>query len=468
MVSRPLIVAVATPPGQGGVGIVRLSGTQDAIEMVAKSLLGRCPVPRYAWYTGFLDEQGEVLDQGIALYFPAPHSFTGEHVLELQGHGGPAILELILRRCVQCGARLAEPGEFSQRAFLNGKIDLAQAEAIADMISATTAQAARAATRSLTGAFSTAVHDLVRQVIELRTLVEALIDFPDEELDFLTRYPIREPLAGVLVSLQQLLKKVHAGTWLQRGVNVVLLGAPNVGKSSLLNSLAGDDVAIVTPIAGTTRDPIRHVLQIQGIPVRLVDTAGLRSTDDTVERLGIERSWKEAQQADIVVLMQACDDPASAVELEAWSKQLPPEIPRVWVYNKIDTIHERPRREMSTDLSTEIGTEKSSRVYISARTHEGLEHLEAAVLELLQVELNPSEDTFLARSRHLDALRLAHLHLDEAAALWDVHLDCSAPVPLELLAESLREAQNALNSITGVFTADDLLGVIFGSFCIGK
>jgi len=459
-VMRPLIAAIATPPGQGGVGIIRLSGARDAIESIANTLLGRCPEPRYAWYTSFLGEGGEILDQGIALYFSAPHSFTGEHILELQGHGGPAILDLLLRRCVESGARLAEPGEFTQRAFLNGKIDLAQAEAIADTIAATTAQAARAAVRSLTGVFSERVHGLVQRVTELRTLIEALIDFPDEELDFLTRYPIRAPLAQILDDVEHLLKKVHAGTWLQRGVNIVLLGAPNVGKSSLLNSLAGDDIAIVTPIAGTTRDPIRHALQIRGIPVRVVDTAGVRSTEDTVERLGIERSWKEAHQADIVVLMQACDDPSSAEELQAWSNQLLPDIPRVWVYNKIDAIGELPRRATHT--------EGHSCVYISARTQAGLEYFEEAVLELLHVELNPSEDTFMARTRHLDALRLAHMHLNEAAGLWDEHIAYSVPIPLELLAESLREAQNALSSITGEFTADDLLGVIFGQFCIGK
>ncbi len=455
---RPLIAAIATAPGQGGVGIVRLSGDYSGIQTVAHAVLGKLPEPRQACYLPFLDDQHEIIDKGIALYFPAPHSFTGEHILELQGHGGSAVLDLLLQRCMRCGARLAAPGEFTQRAFLNNKIDLAQAEAIADVISATTSQAARAATRSMSGVFSKAVNTIVQELIELRMLIEALIDFPDEELDFLQRYPIREPLSSLHHVVKALIKKAHAGVWLQRGMSIVLLGAPNVGKSSLLNTLIGDEVAIVTPIAGTTRDPVRHSLQIKGIPVHIIDTAGVRKTIDLVEQMGIDRSWKEANRADLIVLMQACDDAASALEIELCLERLPPDIPRLWVHNKVDRVGQLPRCEKDGNNFTHV--------YLSARTAEGLKYFESAVLALLNVELNPSEDTFMARNRHLEALRLAQSYIVDAENVWDTYLNNG--MPLELIAESLREAQHALNSITGEFTADDLLGVIFGQFCIGK
>ncbi|MES2206468.1 MAG: tRNA uridine-5-carboxymethylaminomethyl(34) synthesis GTPase MnmE [Pseudomonadota bacterium] len=455
---RPLIAAIATAPGQGGVGIVRLSGSFAEIQTVAQAVLGKLPEPRQALYHSFLDDQGEVIDKGISLYFPAPHSFTGEHVLELQGHGGSAVLDLTLQRCMQCGARLAAPGEFTHRAFLNNKIDLAQAEAIADVIAATTSQAARAATRSMSGVFSKAVNAIVQELIELRMLVEALIDFPEEELDFLERYPIREPLSSLHSAVAALIKKAHAGVWLQRGMNIVLLGAPNVGKSSLLNSLIGDEVAIVTPIAGTTRDPVRHSLQIKGIPVHVVDTAGVRKTSDIVEQMGIDRSWKEANRADLIVLMQACGDVDSAREIESCLEQLPPDIPQLWVHNKVDVVQQAPRCEKDCNSITHV--------YLSARTAEGLKHFESAVLDVLNVELNPAEDTFMARNRHLEALKLAQSYIVDAENVWDAYLNHG--IPLEIIAESLRAAQQALNSITGEFTADDLLGVIFGQFCIGK
>ena len=478
------IAAIATAPGRGGIGVVRVSG-RDLSSIVA-AVLGRALVPRHATYGPFVAADGSAIDQGIAIHFPAPHSYTGEDVLELQGHGGPVVLQLLLRRVLEAGRdlglRLAEPGEFTQRAFLNDKLDLAQAEAVADLIDASTEQAARSATRSLSGEFSAAVHALVDRLIELRTLVEATLDFPEEEIDFLEAADARGRLGRIRDDLHALLANAQRGALLRDGLNVVLLGEPNVGKSSLLNALAGAEVAIVTEIPGTTRDRIAQAIQIEGVPLNVVDTAGLRETTDQVERLGIARTWAEAAQADVVVhLLDARDpDPAAArgIELELDHRLAEP-VPLVRVYNKIDLAGTAARVERQDSAGTvtkpllaggatnrEFSWQGSapgvSSVWLSAKTGEGIDGLRGLLLELAGWQAS-GESTFIARERHLVALRAAQAHVDAAEA----HARERAR-SLDLLAEELRLAQERLNEITGEFTADDLLGIIFSRFCIGK
>jgi tRNA modification GTPase len=451
--ARETIAAIATPPGRGGVGIVRVSGREASA--IAQGVLGKTPTPRRATFATLRGARGEPLDQGIALYFPAPASFTGEDVLELQGHGSPAAQRLVLARCVELGARLAAPGEFTHRAFLNGKLDLAQAESVADLIDAATSAAARAAARSLTGEFSREVHALVDAVTELRMLTEATLDFPEEDIEFVRAADAAGRLARVRERLSGILARAATGARLTAGLVVVLVGRPNVGKSSLLNRLVREEAAIVTPVPGTTRDTVERQVEVGGIPVTVIDTAGLRSTDDAVERIGIERTWAAVLRADLAIVLvdarAAADalDPADAAILD----RLPGTLPRIVVHNKADLARIAPREERR---------DCRAHVWLSALTGDGVDRLERAMLAAAGVA-SAAEDTFIARARHVEALREAATHLAAAA----VHIGADAP-PLELFAEELREAQDALSSITGEFTADDLLGVIFSRFCIGK
>ncbi|MBW8459210.1 MAG: tRNA uridine-5-carboxymethylaminomethyl(34) synthesis GTPase MnmE [Thiobacillus sp.] len=440
--ARPdLIAAIATAPGRGGVGVVRVSGAE--IAPLATAILGRLPEPRRATYTRFLDRDGEVLDEGIALYFAAPHSFTGEHVLELQGHGGPVVLNLILQRCVELGARLAAPGEFTRRAYLNGKLDLAQAEAVADLIDAASGEAARSAVRSLSGAFSARIAELVEALTRLRMLVEATLDFPEEEIDFLRDADAFGRLDAIDASLRAVRSQARQGALLREGLTVVLIGQPNVGKSSLMNQLAGFEAAIVTEIAGTTRDTVREAIQIQGVPLHIIDTAGLRDTDDAVEKIGIARTWDAVGKADVALLLV---DAAHGVgEREVAILQRLPGVARLTLHNKIDVTLDAPRA---------VGDE----IWLSAKTGAGVELLREKLLEAAGWQA-VGEGAFMARARHLDALGRAAGHLAAARA---------AAAQLELFAEELRLAQAALSEITGEFTADDLLGEIFSKFCIGK
>lgn len=464
------IVAIATAPGRGGIGVVRISGRY--IDTLVDALLGRATMKaRHAYFLPFLDADGMAIDEGIALRFEAPHSYTGEHVLELQGHGGPMVMRRLLARCLQAGSalglRLAEPGEFTRRAFLNDRLDLAQAEAVADLIDASSEAAARSAVASMTGAFSHEVNALADQVIGLRMLVEATLDFPEEEIEFLEKYDARRTLAGIRGELARLLSRARQGAILREGLHVVLAGRPNVGKSSLLNALAGDEVAIVTPIAGTTRDKVVQQIVIDGVALHIVDTAGLRETDDTVERLGIERTWAEIARADVIVHLQDATAQTEALD-EDIARRLPPRTPVFQVFNKVDLLD-----GAGFDPSTwgTGGAEaiaptgdgaNTTRLAISARTGDGLDALRQALLAV--AGWNPgAESPYLARERHLQALLKAQTHLDEA----DAHAAQRDRV-LDLFAEELRLAHDALTSITGAFTSDDLLGVIFSRFCIGK
>ena len=418
-------------------------------------------MPRHAHYGAFVEANGALIDHGIALYFPAPHSYTGEHVLELQGHGGPVVMQLLLRRCLNAVAniRLAQAGEFTQRAFLNDKMDLAQAEAVADLISASTESAAKSAVRSLTGEFSNAIHQLVEQVIHLRMLVEATLDFPEEEIDFLQKADAFGQLERIQNQLGAVLQSAKQGALLRNGVNVVLVGQPNVGKSSLLNALAGQDVAIVTEIAGTTRDTVQQAIQIKGVPLNIIDTAGLRETVDVVEKIGIERTWAAVSNADVVLhLVDArgnqtdndlnnCADGQLLAQLH---ERMAQSTPFLTVYNKTDTLSTPPTH---TD---------ENHLFLSAKTGAGLDALRARLLEIVGFE-STQTDVFTARARHISALRMADEHLQSAYAHALVE-----DKKLDLFAEELRLAQEQLNSITGEFGADDLLGVIFSSFCIGK
>ena len=443
------IAAIATGPGRGGVGIVRISGS--GLLPFAAAITGRDPArihARRAAAVDFLAADGTPLDQGLLLFFPAPHSFTGEDVVELQGHGGPVVLQMLLARCVELGARLAEPGEFSQRAFLNEKLDLAQAEAVADLIEAGSAAAVRSAMRSLSGEFSAAVAGLVQQLIELRTLVEATLDFPEEEVDVVRDTDALARLARFQAELEALRRRSRQGALLRAGLHVVLAGQANVGKSSLLNRLAGEERAIVTDIAGTTRDALRETIQIEGIPLHIVDTAGLRETGDVVERLGIERSWQEIGRADVV--LQVVDARQGVVAEEAvLAEKLPAGVPRVVIENKCDLAGREPAR---------IDSGAAVHLVLSAKTGAGLELLKAELLRIAGWS-GHGEDAILARERHLAALAVAAEKSTQAARCLD---------RLELCAEELRLAQQALSAITGEFTADDLLGEIFGRFCIGK
>ncbi len=458
------IAAIATAPGRGAVGIVRVSGRD--LGAFVPALLGRALRPRHAHYLPFPDAGGQPIDHGLALDFPAPHSYTGEHVLELQAHGGPVVLQLLLARCLQVaaggvlpGLRLAEPGEFTERAFLNGKVDLVQAEAIADLIDATTSAAARSASRSLAGAFSQEIHRLRDALVHLRMLVEATLDFPEEEIDFLRK----ADASGQLLNLQQLLAAVQQraaqGALLREGIKVVIAGQPNAGKSSLLNALAGAELAIVTPIAGTTRDKVQQTIQIEGVPLHVVDTAGLREAGDEVERIGIERAWDEIAGADAVLFLHdltRCDTPdyaaADAGIAAMLQRRLPRGVPVIDVWNKSD----------AAGAGVLPAALPEAAVRLSARTGQGLDELRCKLLQVAGVQSMP-EGVYIARERHLEALRSTDRHLMQAAA----QLLADSPA-LDLLAEELRLAQNALNRITGEFGADDLLGVIFTRFCIGK
>jgi tRNA modification GTPase len=436
-----LIAAIATAPGRGGVGVVRVSGAD--VEPLAGAILGRLPELRHATFSRFLDGDGGVLDEGIALYFAAPHSFTGEHVLELQGHGGPVVLNLILQRCIELGARLAEPGEFTQRAYLNGKLDLAQAEAVADLIDAASIEAARSAVRSLSGAFSARVHELLEALTRLRMLVEATLDFPEEEIDFLKQADAFGRLDRIETALADVRAQARQGALLREGLTVVLIGQPNVGKSSLLNQLAGFEAAIVTEIAGTTRDTVREAIQIQGVPLHIIDTAGLRETDDAVEKIGIARTWAALDNADVALLLVDAAHGVGADETAILARL--PAVAQLTIHNKIDATNEPPRV---------AGNE----IWLSAKTGVGVELLREKLLAAAGWQA-AGEGAFMARARHLDALTRAATHVAASR---------EAVVQLELFAEELRLAQAALAEITGEFTADDLLGEIFSKFCIGK
>lgn len=466
---RDPIVAIATAPGRGGIGVVRISsGAQTDLSPLLAALLGARAAhvkPRTATFAAFLDADGSTLDQGLVLLFPAPHSYTGETVVELQGHGGPVVLQLLVSRCLQAARaiatlselRIAQPGEFTRRAFLNDRLDLAQAEAVADLIDASTAAAVRSANRSLAGEFSRAVLSLTESLIELRTLVEATLDFPDEEIDFLEASDARGRLARVRAELDALMRRAQQGAILREGLNVVLVGAPNVGKSSLLNALAGEEVAIVTPIAGTTRDRITQAVQVNGVPLNIIDTAGLRETDDEVEQIGIARTLAEVERADVVLhLVDATRPAADAHAMALVSARAPAGAPLLTVRNKVDLTQEP------------AGVADARTLAVSAKTGAGLDALRVRLLAAAGWDAETRGDTvFLARERQLDALRRAQAHLADAAARADVEAGYGN-AQLELFAEELRLAANALAEITGEFSADDLLGRIFGRFCIGK
>lgn len=454
MSTSDTIIAQATPPGRGGVGILRISGR--AARDVAQAVLGKLPKPRYADYLPFQDADGSTLDQGIALWFPGPNSFTGEDVLELQGHGGPVILDLLLRRIIALeNVRIARPGEFSERAFLNDKLDLAQAEAIADLIDASSEQAARSAVNSLQGAFSQRIHHLVEALTHLRIFVEAAIDFPDEEIDFLSDGKIEAKLNTVMGDLDAVRAEARQGSLLREGMKVVIAGRPNAGKSSLLNALAGREAAIVTDIAGTTRDVLREHIHLDGMPLHIIDTAGLREASDEVERIGIERAWNEIEQADLVLFMVDGTTTTATEPADIWPEfmaRLPATLPIVVVRNKADITGEALGQ-------TEVNGH--SLIRLSARTGDGVDLLRDHLKQVMGFNHN-MEGGFLARRRHLQALEQAAQHLvqgkDQLLGAWAG----------ELLAEELRLAQQSLSEITGEFTSDDLLGRIFSSFCIGK
>ncbi|MCX2523949.1 tRNA uridine-5-carboxymethylaminomethyl(34) synthesis GTPase MnmE [Larsenimonas rhizosphaerae] len=453
MLDQDTICALATPPGRGGVGIIRLSGPR--VPSLANALLGFAPAPRHAHYGPFMGATGQVLDEGLALYFPGPNSFTGEDVLELQGHGGPVIMDWLLERAIELGARLARPGEFSERAFLNDKLDLAQAEAIADLIDASSRQAAENALRSLQGDFSRRVSALVQQLIELRVYVEAAMDFPEEEIDFLSDGHVANRLSEVKQVLTSVRKAAGQGTLMREGMTVVIAGRPNAGKSSLLNRLTEQDTAIVTDIAGTTRDVLREYIHLDGMPLHVVDTAGLRDTPDAVERIGVQRAWEEIEKADRVLLMVDAAATEALDPMVIWPEfvsRLPDPARLTLVRNKVDTTGE----EVSADLHSTPPV-----VRISAQNGDGVEHLKAHLKDVMGFS-STTEGRFSARRRHLDALDRAGRALD--SGIDQLH-GASAG---ELLAEDLRAAQEALGEITGEFTADDLLGEIFGNFCIGK
>jgi tRNA modification GTPase len=455
------IVAIATAPGRGGIGVVRLSGKDltPVMRAVCRLPASGSLQPRHATYLDFIQADGAVIDQGLAIHFRAPHSYTGEDVLELQGHGGPVVLQMLLKRCLEAGQeiglRLAQPGEFTQRAFLNDKLDLAQAEAVADLIEASTEAAAKSASQSLSGAFSKVIRELVDAVIHLRMLVEATLDFPEEEIDFLEKSDARGQLARIRQSLEKVFAQAAQGALLREGLNVVLAGQPNVGKSSLLNALAGSDVAIVTAIAGTTRDRVTETIQIEGIPINIIDTAGIRDAteaSDEVERIGIERTWGAVRDADVILhMLDASRGPTRADE--AIVGRFPENVPVIRLWNKIDLSGHQPGVERSSD---------ATHIYLSATDHAGLDLLRAELLKIAGWE-QTGESLYLARERHLAALKSARNHLDMAA-----ELAAQNDQALDLFAEELRLAQDRLNSITGEFTSDDLLGVIFSRFCIGK
>jgi tRNA modification GTPase len=442
-VSQETIAAIATPTGRGGIGIVRISGPDVAT--IAQQMLGFLPPPRYATFSHFLDTQGYPIDQGIALYFPPPHSFTGEAILELQGHGSPVVMDYLLKTTIQLGARLARPGEFSERAFLNGKIDLAQAEAIADLIDSTSRQAARCALRSLQGQFSQQIYQLVEQLTWLRSYVEADIDFVDEEIDLLSDGQVAAKITQMIQHLADILEQAQQGYLLREGMRIVLVGEPNVGKSSLLNCLSGRETAIVTPIPGTTRDIVTDLIQIDGMPLHIVDTAGLRETVDIIEQEGIRRTKLALDQADLIIFL--LDDRSHTDQIsEHLLAEIP--IPPLIIRNKIDLSGHR------------AGLSDNNILYLSAKTGEGIEELISFLKKKIGLH-NNTEGSFMARRRHLEAL-------EQARTALETSLTHAQHFNNELLAEELRQAQQALSEITGEFSADDLLGQIFSTFCIGK
>lgn len=467
------IVAIATAPGRGAVGIVRVSG--QGIAAFVQQLLGKPLKPREATYLPFRDGKGAPIDHGLAIYFPGPHSYTGEDVLELQAHGGPVVLQLLLARCLEAaqqaaclpGLRLAEPGEFTQRAFLNDKIDLAQAEAIADLIDASTEAAARSASRSLSGDFSREIGELREALVHLRMLVEATLDFPEEEIDFLQKVDAYGQLDALRDQLGQVLARTQQGALLREGIKVVIAGQPNAGKSSLLNALAGAELAIVTPIAGTTRDKVQQTIQIDGVPLHVIDTAGLRDSEDEVERIGIARAWDEIAAADAVLFlhdlsrMGEADYVAADLEIATTlAERIAPNIPVIDLWNKTDLAAPGAQMQPLAPLAGRKGSEAC--LSLSARTGDGLDAVRQRLLQVAGWQ-SAAEGLYIARARHVEALQAVGAHLEEA------HAQLNVPGPaLDILAEELRLAQTALNSITGEFTSDDLLGVIFSSFCIGK
>jgi len=440
------VAAIATPPGRGGIGVVRVSGA--LARSIANQFTGSVPQPRHATLARFLAADGGVIDEGIALLFAAPHSYTGEDVVELQGHGGPVVMQQLLSRCVELGARVAEPGEFTRRAFLNDRIDLAQAESVADLIDASSAEAARSAARSLTGEFSRRVHALVEGLTRLRMHVEACIDFPEEEIDPADRSAQRAQLNELCAQLETLMAEAKQGAVLREGLTVVLIGRPNVGKSSLLNRLAGEDVAIVTPIAGTTRDHVRATVNLEGVPIHLIDTAGLRAPGDEIERIGIERTWRAVEGAGAALFITESGGEAG-VEESAHLARLPAQMPVARVANKVDLTGEHAGQGKAGGADV---------LRVSARTGAGIEALRAWLLEVAGWKPH-GEGLFMARARHLAALSLACEHLLSAGG---------STQGFEFMAEDLRLAQQSLGRITGEVTADDLLGEIFSRFCIGK
>lgn len=449
MASSDTIAAIATPPGRGGIGVIRISGTD--LEDFGKTLLGELPIPRQAMFKSFLDTEGRAIDQGIALFFPAPYSYTGEDVLELQGHGGPAIQNLLLNQCLISGARLAQPGEFTLRAYLNNKIDLIQAESVSDLIEANTHEAARCAANSLRGNFSNKIEELVNMLTELRMFIEAIINFPEDNIDDLPLSPIDEKLQQIDARFKQIFQTAQQGKILKDGIRIVLAGEPNVGKSSLLNQLAEDDVAIVTEVPGTTRDIIERTITIEGITIHIIDTAGLRETSDIVEQKGIERTHAAIKNAHMVIWIMDINRRLPPIDVETMHS-ISADIPRITVYNKIDLINKPAKIEQHNNTTT---------IDISAKTGVGIDLLRKEILTIAGWQ-HSTEGLFTARQRHLEALTTAQAHLNSART-FTTHES-----QLELLAEELRLSQLALSSITGEFTADDLLGEIFSHFCIGK
>ncbi len=440
------IAAIATASGAGGIGVVRVSG--ELCPTIATQILGQCPTPRYAAYLPFYDSNQHLIDRGISIYYQHPHSYTGEDVLELQAHGGTAVMQMLLARCIELGARQAEPGEFTRRAYLNDKIDLAQAEAVADVINATTIEAAQSAMRSLSGEFSNSINVVLAKLVDLRMYVEACLDFPEEEIDFITQGKVAEKLGVIITELNIVFAKAQQGSLLREGLQVVLIGQPNVGKSSLMNQLSGEEVAIVTPIAGTTRDTIKNTIQINGLPINMIDTAGLRDTDDEVEKIGIARTYRALENAQVALLLI---DEAHGISDNEKSilAHLSQEIAKIWVHNKIDTTQE---------LAKSIEKSGERHIYLSAKTGDGIDLLKQHLLGIIGYQQN-AEGVFMARARHLEALKQVDVHLLQARN--NIHQS-------ELIAEELHLAQDALSSITGQFTPDDLLGEIFSKFCIGK
>lgn len=446
------IAAQATPPGRGGIGIIRVSG--PLVTTIAKAILGYVPKARHVEYLSYIDESDQVIDEGLAIYFASPNSFTGEDVLELQGHGGPVVLDILLKRVYALGARPARPGEFSERAFLNDKMDLVQAEAVADLIDSASEQAARLAVRSLQGEFSRRVHQLVDQLMELRMYVESAIDFPEEEIDFLADGQVQSRLDTVRHLLTDTQQAAQQGNLLREGMTVVIAGRPNAGKSTLLNALAGRETAIVTDIPGTTRDILREHIHIDGLPLHIIDTAGLRESEDVVEQEGVRRAWAEIEKADRILLLHDATQVFDADEQELHRQLSQAGPPLTVVYNKMDLVNDRFD-------SQDKKVKGAVHMYVSAHTGEGLEQLKQHLKESIGYQSNV-EGQFMARRRHLEALQLAQQHLEQGAT------QLRENAAGEILAEELRLAQQALGEITGEVTADDLLGKIFSSFCIGK